>query len=38
MSEILKVVCLYRWDYYDLADGSPQAEADYSVLKTQFQS
>jgi hypothetical protein len=38
VSEILKVVCLYRWDYYDLVDGSPQAKADYSALKTQFQS
>ena len=34
MSEILKVVGFYRWDYYDPVDGSPQAEADYSVLKT----
>ena len=38
MSEILKGVCLYRWDDYDLVDGSPQAEAEYQLLKSQFQS
>ena len=38
MSEILKAVYLYRWDYYDLVDGSPQAKAEYPLLKSQFQS
>ena len=38
MNEILKAVYLYRWDYYDLVDGSPQAKAEYPLLKSQFQS